>query len=214
MTDKEKIRTDLLAKLEILDKPVYNKEEFNQGKLEGFKEVLAFLDSIPARPVDEDLAKFVEDYAYRLDQDSTLNDEWINVEDVEKAMIACAAFQEEKDKKLLQQEGIVVLPEEEFETMKRTLIKLSEENKNDNEALEDEIAYLSKRFPEVSFAKLSRIAVHVAKWQKQRLLEKESITGTLDVMEFPSKMWIELSRPIVGGNDGDKVKVIVVEDKL
>ena len=37
-----------------------------------------------------------------------------------------------------------------------------------SEELESEIDYLSKRYPEVSFAKLSRIAVRVAKWQKQQ----------------------------------------------
>ena len=35
--------------------------------------------------------------------------------------------------------------------------------------LEELISTLSKRYPEVSFAKLSRIAVMVAKWQKQHL---------------------------------------------
>lgn len=34
--------------------------------------------------------------------------------------------------------------------------------------LEDEILALNKRYPEVSFAKLSRIAVRVAKWQKEQ----------------------------------------------
>ncbi len=32
--------------------------------------------------------------------------------------------------------------------------------------LADEIDVLSKRYPEISFAKLSRIAVRIAKWQK------------------------------------------------
>lgn len=34
--------------------------------------------------------------------------------------------------------------------------------------LEDEILALNKRYPEVSFAKLSRIAVRIAKWQKEQ----------------------------------------------
>jgi hypothetical protein len=34
--------------------------------------------------------------------------------------------------------------------------------------LADEIDALSKRYPEVSFAKLSRIAVRIAKWQKEQ----------------------------------------------
>lgn len=34
--------------------------------------------------------------------------------------------------------------------------------------LADEIDALSKRYPEISFAKLSRIAVRIAKWQKEQ----------------------------------------------
>lgn len=37
-----------------------------------------------------------------------------------------------------------------------------------NKELADEIIALSKRYPEVSFAKLSRIAVRIAKWQKEQ----------------------------------------------
>lgn len=40
-----------------------------------------------------------------------------------------------------------------------------------NEYLGTYIDELSKQFPEVSFAKLSRIAVRVAKWQKEHLLK-------------------------------------------
>ena len=40
-----------------------------------------------------------------------------------------------------------------------------------SEDLEAEIVSLSKQFPEVSFAKLSRIAVRVAKWQKGRIAD-------------------------------------------
>lgn len=43
-----------------------------------------------------------------------------------KAFIAGAKWQEEKDKQILNEEGVVVLPEEEFERMKRSLIKLAE----------------------------------------------------------------------------------------
>lgn len=41
-----------------------------------------------------------------------------------------------------------------------------------SEDLEDYINELSKQFPEVSFAKLSRIAVMVAKWQREQNKEK------------------------------------------
>ena len=43
--------------------------------------------------------------------------------------------------------------------------------------LEDEILALNKRYPEVSFAKLSRIAVRVAKWQKEQDKKLLNIKG-------------------------------------
>lgn len=42
------------------------------------------------------------------------------------------------------------------------------EKETPNKELEDEILALNNRYPEVSFAKLSRIAVRVAKWQKEQ----------------------------------------------
>ena len=56
-------------------------------------------------------------------------------------------------------------------------------------------------------------ARHFANWQKQQMM-KDAVDGTLDMMSFPLHMWVELSRPIDGGKDGDKVKIITVkEDK-
>ena len=43
-----------------------------------------------------------------------------------------------------------------------------EKNSVSSKDLEELIDTLSKRYPEVSFAKLSRIAVHVTKWQKKQ----------------------------------------------
>ena len=50
------------------------------------------------------------------------------------------------------------------------------------EDLGEYINELSKQFPEVSFAKLSRIAVRVAKWQKEQMLTK-AIDGEIFEME-------------------------------
>lgn len=52
--------------------------------------------------------------------------------------------------------------------------------KKDKQPISDdlsaEIDYLSKRYPEVSFAKLTRIAVHVANWQMQQIFKvKEDV---------------------------------------
>jgi len=48
------------------------------------------------------------------------------------------------------------------------LEKQKEQNESICDDLAEEIDRISKRYPEVSFAKLSRIAVHFAKWQKEQ----------------------------------------------
>ena len=49
--------------------------------------------------------------------------------------------------------------------------------KNSQEPVSDDLGEyineLSKQFPEVSFAKLSRIAVRVAKWQKENMIKND-----------------------------------------
>lgn len=68
-----------------------------------------------------------------------------------------------------QAQGRVVDPLVLAETWKDELIKLAKSEEHVSEDLEDYINEISKQFPEVSFAKLSRIAVRVAKWQKEHL---------------------------------------------
>ena len=46
--------------------------------------------------------------------------------------------------------------------------------------LADEIDVLSKRYPEISFAKLSRIAVRIARWQKEQDVPTASDRGMAD----------------------------------
>ena len=59
------------------------------------------------------------------------------------------------------------LDEQRIEAIGMAIQALQEEPVSED--LESEIDYLSKRYPEVSFAKLSRIAVRVVKWQKENL---------------------------------------------
>ena len=96
-----------------------------------------------------------------------------------------------------------------------------------SEDLGEYINELSKQFPEVSFAKLSRIAVRVAKWQKQQ--DQETIelaedhayfagrTKTIDEMmekavettfnvSLPSSLYDKLW--VKGCKEGDKLLVI------
>ena len=84
----------------------------------------------------------------------------------------------------------------------------------DENGLEKEIEYLSKRFPEVSFAKLSRICVHIAKWQKERdenqsedALEylKEHHSPS-EVSDFQAAMNIAVAKAFDAGMEKQKKK--------
>lgn len=67
----------------------------------------------------------------------------------------------------------------ELDTIKvREMMVVPEPNPRKLDGLSEEIMHLSKQFPEVSFAKLSRIAVRVARWQKQKMM-KGAIETTL-----------------------------------
>ena len=75
--------------------------------------------------------------------------------------------------------------------------------------LEKFINELSKQFPEVSFAKVCKIATRTAKWQKAQMMAKAINTKASLIMSVPS---ICISLPL-GVNVGDKVKVIVIKEK-
>ena len=85
-----------------------------------------------------------------------------------------------------------------------------------SEELEELINNLSKRYPEVSFAKLSRIAVHVAKWQKEKMME-EAVKCEVKADEdglFTTEKWDEMNDLLhkIGAKDGDKVKLITIKE--
>ena len=100
-------------------------------------------------------------------------------------------------------------------------------NEHVSDDLGDYINELSKQFPEVSFAKLSRIAVRVAKWQKQQdqstieLAEDHAMLAGMEKMKqqmiakaaettfnvsLPSSLYDKLW--IKGCKEGDKLLVI------
>lgn len=64
--------------------------------------------------------------------------------------------------------------------IERFLDSLEVKEETPSKELADEIDALSKRYPEVSFAKLSRIAVRVAKWQKEQDEPTASDRGKAD----------------------------------
>jgi hypothetical protein len=77
-----------------------------------------------------------------------------------------------------------------------------------SEDLGEYLYELSKQFPEVSFAKLSRIAVRVAKWQKEQMMSKaidfiivDNNAVSTEISTFP---YVSL------GTEGDTVKLIII----
>lgn len=83
--------------------------------------------------------------------------------------------------------------------------------------LEAEIEYLSKRYPEVSFAKLSRIAVHVSEWQKKQMMaEAIDVEVKVDAGCYPYIPQIELydyDKDVPLAKEGDKYKVVFIKEE-
>jgi len=65
-----------------------------------------------------------------------------------------------------------------------------------SEDLGDYINELSKQFPEVSFAKLSRIAVRVAKWQKEKHERQFSFINLKDCKDAYNEWKITQKEPV------------------
>lgn len=87
-----------------------------------------------------------------------------------------------------------------------------------SEGLGEYINKLSKQFPEVSFAKLSRIAVRVVKWKEQQMMAKAvDAVVKIDAGGYPYvDRTIELydyDKDIPLAKRGDKVKILVIKEK-
>lgn len=85
-----------------------------------------------------------------------------------------------------------------------------------SENLGEYINELSKQIPEVSFAKLSRIAVRVAKWQKAKLIANATkVTVHIDAGGYPYIPEIELydyNKDVPLAKEGDKYKVVLFKE--
>lgn len=86
-----------------------------------------------------------------------------------------------------------------------------------SEDLGEYINKLSKQFPEVSFAKLSRIAVRVAKWQKAKMVaDAIDVEVKVDAGGYPYiDKTIELydyDKDIPLAKEGDKYKVVLIKE--
>ena len=76
---------------------------------------------------------------------------------------------------------------------------------------------LSKQFPEVSFAKLSRIAVRVAKWQMAQMMKDATeVTVHIEAGNYPYIPQMELydyDKDIPLAKEGDKYKVVLIKEE-
>ena len=85
-----------------------------------------------------------------------------------------------------------------------------------SEDLGEYIDKLSKQFPEVSFAKLSRIAVRVAKWQKEQMIAKAiDVKVKVDAGGYPYIPQMELydyDKDVPLAKAGDRYKMILIKE--
>ena len=90
-----------------------------------------------------------------------------------------------------------------------------EKDKSLSDDLGEYINELSKQFPEMSFAKLSRIAVRVAKWQMAQMMKDATdVTVHADAGGYPYIPQMELydyDKDIPLAKEGDKYKVILIK---
>jgi len=92
-------------------------------------------------------------------------------------------------------------------------------DKSINEDLSKEIEYLNKRYPEVSFAKLSRIVVHVARWQKEMMMKeaKSGVGNNGYFIEFDDGTFIDIDpamqlKPAFHVEEGEKVRIAIIKE--
>ena len=82
--------------------------------------------------------------------------------------------------------------------------------------LNKEIQYLHQRYPEISFAKLSRIVVHVAKWKEEQMMKKaierevKIDAGGYPYIEATEFYDYENDKPLA--KEGDKIKIIIIKE--
>ena len=91
-----------------------------------------YCDSI-ATKTKENMTK-AEEYSFNIEsslfQQLTKEQQALWRKEIEQAYNAGAKWQEQKDTELLQEAGIVIVPEDHFERMKRSLIQLASQIKN------------------------------------------------------------------------------------
>lgn len=153
-----------------------------------FEKLLSFIDSITEEPVSKELNQAAEEYAKGEGLENALGG-W---EDMSDAFKAGAQWQKQQDSKLPHIHPRDTIEEYAYqcaydisndwakETPEWKDVQTAcvlgaqwqkEKDSTPSKDLEELINKLSGQFPDVSFAKLSRIAVRVAKWQRMQDVE-------------------------------------------
>lgn len=189
---------DELIKLAKSEEPIYKSNWLAelQAKLdslskEDFENVIAKYDKYgKEEPVSDDLESEIQRYNNSLNLDAEENYEWDDIA------------------------SNVILAARHFAKWQKA------KDESTTEGLGEYVNELSKQFQEVSFAKLSRIAVRVAKWQKQQMMAK-SVDGdiTFDYYGDDDKTYGCIAHDSFcledfGLKDRDKVKVIIIKEDL
>ena len=190
MTDKEKIREEVEKRYKYWKEKESNSHSIeSEIRMSECQHLLLILDSLQEEPVSEELEEASRNY---VDNEEYGDDVYFSIK---ASFKAGAKWQKKRDyiplsddinevarqicNKVLNceidyKEDDVVLSDEEECVKAGIRWQMQKESIPSKDLLEELINNLSKQFPEVSFAKLSRIAVRVAKWQKEQF-EKERL---------------------------------------
>lgn len=109
---------------------------------------------------------------------------------------------------------------QEWPFLKKMAIYFAEWQKIKDESITEDLGEyineLSKQFPEVSFAKLSRIAVRVAKWQKEKMMANAVDGAFIRRNRYTKKNvlnGLDITCDVIQGfKDKDKIKVLFVKE--
>ena len=106
------------------------------------------------------------------------------------------------------------ISQEDYTKAINDCIQSSDDVITNENPLNKEIQYLHQRYPEVSFAKLSRIVVHVAKWKEEQMMSKAIDADVFsDGMLMPVISLKEYKEKIPNVKFGDSVKIIIIKEE-
>ena len=119
MTDKEKLK-EIKKLADAMYYAAFNLTTDASLLRKAMKEYRQFIihEYCKEEPVSEDLGEYINELSKQFPD--------VSFAKLSRIAVRVAKWQEDKDKQTLNEEGVIVFPEEEFERMKRSLIKLAE----------------------------------------------------------------------------------------